>query len=216
MSAAVLVAIAIAIGLAAVPSLCGQIDRLVADRVVGAAAHVSRTRVAVSIVAALAVTTMAIGWTGELAAYTFLAAVLVVLSFVDLATLTLPRRVVQVALVAGIALLVPVALVRGEPDRLWWGAVGVGVAFATLTLLHLVARGGFGYGDVRLGAALGWYLGWQGLRYLPVALFTAFLLSGVVGTALLATGRVGRRSKVPFGPFLAGGAILALAVGPSG
>ena len=83
-------------------------------------------------------------------------------------------------------------------------------AFVVLAVLHVVARGGFGFGDVRLGAVLGWYLAWQGLRYVPAGLFLAFVLSAVTGLALMALGRSGRRTAIPFGPFLAIGAVLAL------
>ena len=82
-------------------------------------------------------------------------------------------------------------------------------------MLHIVARGGFGFGDVRLGAMLGWYLAWQGLRYVPVGLFLAFVLSAITGVALMALGRAGRRTAIPFGPFLAVGAVLALTAGPA-
>ena len=149
-----------------------------------------------------------------LAAYLFLVALLVVLSFVDLATKKLPRDLVRVALVGGILLLVPIAVITGEPQRLWWAALGAVGSFVVLAALHFVARGGFGFGDVRLGAMLGWYLAWQGLRYVPAGLFLAFVLSAVTGVTLMALGRLGRRTAIPFGPFLAIGAVLAL-VGPS-
>ena len=49
--------------------------------------------------------------------------------------------------------------------------------------------------------------------YVPVGLFLAFLLSAVVGLSLIALGRAGSRSAMPFGPFLAVGAVLALVLG---
>jgi leader peptidase (prepilin peptidase)/N-methyltransferase len=149
-----------------------------------------------------------------LPAYLFLVALLVVLSFVDLATKRLPRDLVHLALAGGIVLLVPIAAFAGEPQRLWWATVGAIGSFVVLAALHLVAKGGFGFGDVRLGAMLGWYLAWQGLRYVPAGLFLAFVLSAVAGVTLMALGRLGRRTAIPFGPFLAIGAVLAL-VGPA-
>ena len=138
-----------------------------------------------------------------------------VLSFVDLATKTLPRPLVHIALVGGIVLLAPIGAFTGEPQRLLWATLGAVGAFVALTVLHVVARGGFGFGDVRLGAMLGWYLAWQGLRYVPVGLFLAFVLSAITGLALMAFGRAGRRTAIPFGPFLAVGAVLALTAGPA-
>lgn len=154
------------------------------------------------------------GATAQLPAYLFLVALLVVLSFVDLATKTLPRRLVQVGMAVGIVVLAPIGALGGQPARLLWATVGAVVAYFVLTALHLAARGGFGYGDVRLGAMLGWYLAWQGLRYVPLGLFLAFMLSALTGVALMAAGRVGRRTAIPFGPFLALGAIVALVATP--
>ena len=142
--------------------------------------------------------------------YLFLIAALVVLSFVDLATKTLPRRLVHMALAVGIVLLTPIAVFMGEPQRVLWATVGALGAFAVLTVLHVAARGGLGYGDVRLGAMLGWFVAWEGLRHVPVGLFLAFVLSAVVGLALIASGRASRRTAIPFGPFLAIGGVLAL------
>lgn len=67
-----------------------------------------------------------------------------------------------------------------------------------------------GGGDIKLTAALGAWLGWQ---LLIVALFAAFLLGAVIGVVYMAVG--GREKTVPFGPFLAAGAILALMAGQS-
>jgi leader peptidase (prepilin peptidase)/N-methyltransferase len=158
-------------------------------------------------------TALRFGSSAQLPAYLFLVALLVVLSFVDLATTTLPRTLCHAALVGGIVLLVPVAAFAGEPQRLIWGTVGAVGAFLALAVLHFVADGGFGFGDVRLGAVLGWYLAWQGLRYVPIGLAIAFILSAVTGISLIALRRAGPNSAIPFGPFLAVGAVLALVLG---
>ena len=98
-----------------------------------------------------------------------------------LATNTLPRRLVHFALAGGIVLLTPISAITGEPERVAWATVGALGAFVALAVLHVVARGGFGYGDVRLGAMLGWYLAWQGLRYVPVGLFLHTLIYFTLG-----------------------------------
>jgi leader peptidase (prepilin peptidase)/N-methyltransferase len=69
---------------------------------------------------------------------------------------------------------------------------------------------GMGYGDVKLAGLLGLYLGWLGWGPVLVGTFTGFLLGGLVGVALLVTRRAGRRTAIPFGPFMLGGAMLAL------
>jgi leader peptidase (prepilin peptidase)/N-methyltransferase len=70
-----------------------------------------------------------------------------------------------------------------------------------------------GFGDVRLAALIGLYLGWLGLLQVPIGLFLGFLLGAVVGSVALVASRSGLRTKIPFGPFLAAGAILAVLVG---
>jgi len=150
------------------------------------------------------------GWTSPVPAYLLLVGFLVVLSVVDLRTKTLPRRVVHAAWLGGVVLLVPAAVLDGEPEKVASAALGAACAFVALVVLHTFARGGFGFGDVRLGAMLGWYVGWQQLSLVAVCLTLAFLLSAFSGLALVALGRANRRTVLPFGPFLAVGALAAI------
>ncbi len=215
-SAVTVVALAAALGLLASPRLVSVADGLIATRVDGTPPVTSTWSVSIGAVLGFAAVAAAFGLDGQLPAYMFLVALLVVLSAVDLATKQLPRRLVHLALLGGVVLLTPVGLAAGEPERIAWAAVGALVAFVTLALVHVMLRGGLGWGDVRLGAALGWYVGYQGLRYLPVVLFVAFVLSGLVGAGLMAARRVGRRTMIPFGPFLAAGTVLTLLTVPVG
>jgi leader peptidase (prepilin peptidase)/N-methyltransferase len=57
---------------------------------------------------------------------------------------------------------------------------------------------------------IGAYLGWLGWGALGVGAFLGFLLGGVLGAALMAVGRAGRKSKIPFGPFMLAGALIAV------
>jgi leader peptidase (prepilin peptidase)/N-methyltransferase len=70
-----------------------------------------------------------------------------------------------------------------------------------------------GFGDVRLAGLLGFFLGWLGLAHVALGLFLGFLFGAVLGALLLATGRRNRRQAIPFGPFLAAGAIVAVLFG---
>jgi leader peptidase (prepilin peptidase)/N-methyltransferase len=92
-------------------------------------------------------------------------------------------------------------------------ALGAVLALAFMWALHALSRGGMGDGDVRLSPLLGAYLGWLGLPYVPVGLFLAFLSGSVVGVAAMVVGRAGRKTAVPFGPFLALGTLVAVFVG---
>lgn len=199
MAALALVLACGAIGLLAGWRLRPLVDRVTAERSEAGSAS-GRSVLAPWLTAGLfAATAWQVGWTWSLPAYLVLGAFLVVLSLIDLDTKTLPRRIVWAAGATGVSLLTLASLAAGEPERIVGAAVGGLGAFLLLCLLPVVARGGFGFGDVRLGAVLGWYLGWQDLRLVPAGLFFAFGLSAVVGLGLLAVRRAGRRTEVPFG-----------------
>jgi leader peptidase (prepilin peptidase)/N-methyltransferase len=148
-----------------------------------------------------------------LPAYLLFAAVLVVLSMIDLDTMTLPRRIVYLGAGAGAVLLTVASVAAGEPERLWWAAAGAAGALAFFLALHLASPRAMGFGDVRLAALIGLYLGWLGLREVPVGLFLGFLLGAVVGVVALVIGRAARKTQVPFGPFLAAGALVTVMAG---
>jgi leader peptidase (prepilin peptidase)/N-methyltransferase len=77
-------------------------------------------------------------------------------------------------------------------------------------VLFVVAAisGGMGMGDVKLAAVIGLVLGSLGLRFVGVAAAAAIVLGGVGAIVALAMGR-GRKSAIPFGPYLAVGAVVA-------
>jgi leader peptidase (prepilin peptidase)/N-methyltransferase len=87
------------------------------------------------------------------------------------------------------------------------------MAFGFLFLVHLIHPRGMGFGDVKLAGLLGLYLGWITLGHVPLGLFLGFFMGAAVGVALMATRRRTRRDPIPFGPFLAMGAVVAVLVG---
>ena len=82
----------------------------------------------------------------------------------------------------------------------------VGCAFFFLVLVLLWPGGGMGLGDAKMGLFMGALLGPRVL----VAVFVAFLLGSIVGIYLMVVKKATRKTKVPFGPFLAIGGVLAL------
>jgi leader peptidase (prepilin peptidase)/N-methyltransferase len=69
------------------------------------------------------------------------------------------------------------------------------------------------WGDVKLAGLIGGVLGYLSWATLLVGAFCGFLFGAVVGVALIAVGRAGRRSTVPFGPFMIAGALFAVFAG---
>ncbi len=148
-----------------------------------------------------------------LPAYCVLAVGLVGLSWIDLKTKRLPRQIIYVTALFGVPLLCLAAIVNDEPERIWMMLLGAGIALAFMGIVYIASRGGMGDGDVRLSPLLGAYLGWLNPGLVPVGLFFGFLSGAIVGVAMIAGGRAGRKTAVPFGPFLALGTIVAIFVG---
>src|SRR3954451_23111531 len=133
---------------------------------------------------------------------------LVPIAVIDLDVKRIPNALTAPAAVLAVAL--GALLAPGElPEQLAAGA-GALIFFLLPTLIH---QKGMGMGDVKLAAVLGLYLG----RAVVPAIFIALILGVVVGAAVVAMKGVsdGRRTKVPFGPFLASGALIAFFVGDS-
>ncbi len=141
-----------------------------------------------------------LGPDGLIAAFT--AAVLAVLSVVDFESHRLPNRIVLPS-----AALVLAARLATAPEH-WQAWVGASIgAFACFLLFALVAPGGLGMGDVKLMLLLGAALG---AAVLP-ALLLGVLAGGVAGVVVLVReGRGARRKAIPYGPFLAFGAIAVM------
>ena len=77
----------------------------------------------------------------------------------------------------------------------------------------LVYPAGMGFGDVKLAPMLGAYLGWVGYGALAVGAFAGFVYGGLVGVLVIALGEGGRKTKVPFGPFMLAGALTGILAG---
>jgi len=151
------------------------------------------------------------GW--ETAAFCTLLGGLIGLSWIDVRTQRLPRQITYATLALGAPLLTFAAIVKHEPRRILTMMAGALIALVFMALLYVFSRGGMGDGDVRLSPLLGGYLGWLGLAYVPVGLFLGFLLGAVVGVGAMILGRAGRKTALPFGPFLSAGTVVAVFFG---
>lgn len=145
-----------------------------------------------------------------LPAYLLLVASLIAISFIDLEHYIVPNRIVYPTLFAAIPLLIAAALLEGEPERITRAAIGSLAAWFALLVVHFIQPRGMGFGDVRLAAVLGLYLGWIDLKLVMLGMLFGFLLGAVIGIALVATKLRSRKDAVPFAPFLAAGATIAI------
>jgi leader peptidase (prepilin peptidase) / N-methyltransferase len=143
---------------------------------------------------------------------TFLA-LLLALSLIDVAHKILPNRLVYPALIWFPTFLV-VARFAGAPVGLGDAGIGFLAYGGAMLVVALISPKGMGMGDVKLAALIGLVVGAVDLPSVGVAAGLAILLGGAGAIVALAMGQ-GRKSAVPFGPFLAAGAALALFVGPA-
>lgn len=141
-----------------------------------------------------------------------LAASLLVLSVIDFKVHRLPDSIV-LPLYGVFAALNAVAALTGEISwgRFWISAACMAGAWLILYALA-VLTGGLGFGDVKLAGLLGLTLGIYGPYQAALgALLLPMAIGGVVGFALILSGRSGK-SEIAFGPYMAAGALIVLLV----
>ena len=126
---------------------------------------------------------------------------------------SLPDVLTAAALAGGAVLLGLAAVATGDwigYGRAWLIA---GVMFAAFLVLAMLRPADLGWGDVTLAGVLGLMLGWLGWGEAVLGAFMGFLFGGLTGVLLLLAGRAGRRTAIPFGPFMLLGALVAVAAG---
>ncbi|MGL4191168.1 MAG: prepilin peptidase [Vibrio sp.] len=143
----------------------------------------------------------------------FFSYVLIAATFIDLDTMLLPDQLTLPLLWAGIAL----ALLGFSPLSLGDAVIGAMAGYLCLWSIYwlfklLTGKEGMGYGDFKLLAALGAWLGWQ---QLPVIVLLSSLVGIVFGLIQLRLQRQGIDKAFPFGPYLAIAGGLALLYGES-
>ncbi|NJO42740.1 MAG: prepilin peptidase [Cyanobacteria bacterium CRU_2_1] len=141
---------------------------------------------------------------------------LLTLSLIDLDTMTLPNSLTQSGLVLGLVFQMAIgwtiqANLTGAIAQLMMGILGavIGIwVFDLITIMGSIVFGqtAMGGGDAKLAAMMGAWLGW---KYLLLAGFVACTIGALIGGGGIALGLLNRRQPMPFGPFLALGAVLS-------
>ncbi|MDT4894433.1 MAG: leader peptidase (prepilin peptidase) / N-methyltransferase [Pseudonocardiales bacterium] len=145
-----------------------------------------------------------------LPAYLYFAAIGVALTMIDIDHKRLPNAIVLPSYaVLGVALL-GATVADGD----WWAlaraGIGAAVLFAFYFAIAFAYPLGMGLGDVKLAGLIGAVLAYLSWRALAVGAFGGFVLGSVGGVLLIALGRGGRKSQIPFGPYMIAAALLAL------
>lgn len=148
-----------------------------------------------------------------LVAFLYLAAISIALTLIDLDVNRLPNAIVYPSYAVMVALLAAASVLDGDLWGLLRATIGGVGLFVVYFLLALAYPGGMGFGDVKLAGLLGFVLAWLGWGALAVGAFAPFLLGGVFSIVLLLVRRAGRKSRIPFGPWMLGGAWIGIVVG---
>lgn len=132
---------------------------------------------------------------------------LIALAAIDLDTQLLPDTITLPLLWLGLAF--NLFTTYSELSTAVIGAMAGYLALWSVFWLFKLATGkeGMGYGDFKLLAALGAWLGWQ---MLPAIILLSSIVGAVVGVTLIVAARHGRNIPIPFGPYLAAAGIIAL------
>ncbi|NVM76249.1 leader peptidase (prepilin peptidase)/N-methyltransferase [Duganella sp. SG902] len=157
---------------------------------------------------ALVVWKLGSGWAG-LSALLFLYS-LIAMTFIDADTQLLPDDLTFPLLWAGLLVNVNATFVPLQ-DAVIGAAAGY-LALWSIYWLFKLATGkeGMGYGDFKLLAALGAWMGWA---MLPTIILLSSVVGAVVGIALIVFAKRGRNNPIPFGPYLAAAGLIALLYG---
>ncbi|MFF5494668.1 prepilin peptidase [Streptomyces aquilus] len=160
--------------------------------------------------AALAAAT---GTRPEIGVWLLLAPAGVLLAVVDLKVQRLPDPLTLPFAAAALALLGVTEFVpehTGDWLHALYGSLALGGGYF---VLFLVNPAGMGFGDVKLALGTGAVLGWYGWATVMLGTFAGFLLGALYGGALIVVRKAGRKTAIPFGPFLIMGAFLGVLIG---
>ena len=151
-----------------------------------------------------------------IAATCVFAAMLVVISFIDLEFTIIPNNIVYPGVLVGLLFVAGMAIVQNNISLILWRFLATVIGAAVILFIVIVGSAIFrkqamGMGDVKLMAMIGIYLGpWP---HLPITLLTASVFGSIIGVGLIFLSKKKMDSAIPFGPFLAMGALLSLLYG---
>jgi leader peptidase (prepilin peptidase)/N-methyltransferase len=137
---------------------------------------------------------------------------MVALTFIDLDTFYLPDSITLPLLWAGLLLNL-----GGTYTPLTSAVIGAATGYLSLWAVYwafkwATGKEGMGYGDFKLLAAIGAWMGWQ---MLPLTILLSSLVGAVIGISLIVFAGRGRSVPIPFGPYLAIAGMIALLHGPA-
>jgi leader peptidase (prepilin peptidase)/N-methyltransferase len=148
-------------------------------------------------------------WTSVLL-WLVLVTVGVPLTVIDITLHRLPDRLTTTLALLSATIIVGDALIHHHYSRLIPTLIGALALPAFYLALMIISRGGMGMGDVKLAIGIGMVSGFFGVRTVLVSSFAAYILGSAIGIGLMIAGKAGRKTAIPFGPFMLVGQAIAL------
>ena len=137
--------------------------------------------------------------------------ILIVITVIDLDHMIIPDRLVGLGLITGIAAIFVGAIEIGWKNAFMGSLVYGGFLYlAGMVGKRIFKKEAMGMGDVKLGVMMGLLLGW---KMSIMSLYLSFLVASIVGLTAIMTGQLRKGDRIPFGPFLAVGTVLAMFFG---
>lgn len=148
------------------------------------------------------------GWSAETLMGLLFTALLAIITVSDLAYRLIPDKVILPFLILFLLLRLILPSEYSYANHL----IGIAVGFGLFLLLAVLSRGGVGGGDIKLYAVVGLFLG---TPLLLLSIFFSTLAGTVYGVLLMLAKGAGRKTEIPFGPFIALGSMIAFLYGES-
>ncbi len=152
-----------------------------------------------------------IGW--HLPLLFALVSAMVVITFIDLDFQIIPDAITIPGMIIGLAashFLLPDPFAKYSLLGFTSSLIGLLAGGASFYLIAVLSKGGMGGGDVKMMAMVGSFMGWKGVL---LTTLIGSLTGSLVGIGLMIFKGKGRKAKIPFGPFLALGALITLFLG---
>lgn len=128
--------------------------------------------------------------------YTALAVVMALVSYWDFKKKEIPNRVLAAALAAGIA----ITFVSLDVSEFIRSAIGLGTGALVMLLFYFMSKKSLGFGDVKLAAVMGWYIGAENVISV---IFYALAVLVIFGIATVILKKINFKTEIPFAPFMA-------------
>lgn len=145
--------------------------------------------------------------------YFLLISSLILITFIDLDFQIIPDRItltgIPIGLIAG-SFILPDPFLRFAPLGFKASIIGFLIGGTLFLLIAIISKGGMGGGDIKLMSMIGSFMGWKSVL---MTTFIGSLTGAIVGIFLIIFKGKGRKTKIPFGPFLSLGAIITLLFG---